>query len=125
MTNADKYLKNETDIFDIAKGITERICSWDDFEYSKDLVFKEVKVFFTDTFKDEKPTLTQDERIILENLNTEEWKAIYRTIHGDLELHTRVCDADETCGWTAFYEFNHLFKFIENNEQYSIKELLE
>lgn len=72
-----------------------------------------------------KPTLTEDERVILENINTEEWKVIYRTIHGNLELHTRVCDADEACGWTAFYGFNHLFKFIENNNQYSIKELLE
>lgn len=56
--------------------------------------------------KDLQPILTEDERVILRNIQ-QEWKTIFRGNLGTLELH------NGKGGWTAFYPMSHLFNFIK------------
>lgn len=57
-----------------------------------------------------KPTLTEDERVILRNIQ-QEWKTIFRGNLGTLELH------NGKGGWTAFYPMSHLFQFIKERRR--------
>ncbi len=77
--------------------------------------------------------LTEDERVILRNLDKEMYKWIAREENNKL----RVCWGkptkknglywDFTCGYENFYMYNHLFQFIKctDKEPTSIEELLK
>ena len=109
MTNADKFLKDEKYIFDIAKGIAEAIC-YDDMEHAKKITEKEIRNWFTSNAK---PTLTEDEKVILRNLNEQIWEKIGRDKYGTLSLKTRTKD-DEN-----FFNgcYGHLFQFIKERRR--------
>ena len=57
MTNAEKYLKDGTDIGELAKEINSYISLWGSFD---------TRSFFEEQAE---PTLTEDERVILKNID--------------------------------------------------------
>lgn len=108
ITNADKYLKDEKYIFDIAKGIAEAIC-YDDMEHLKKITEKEIKDWFTSSTK---PTLTEDERVILRNIQLYTGKSVTIRRIGDGHLYI-----SGGCGFIDFGEYNHLFQFIKERRR--------
>lgn len=109
MTNAEKYLKEEQFIFDISKGIAEAIC-YDDMEQLKNITEKEIRNWFTNNIK---PTLTEDERVILRNID-KKYKYISKG-KGDTELYLKE-EADDNCSY-IFRGFTHLFQFIKERRR--------
>ena len=107
MTNAEMFLKEEQFMFDISKGIAEAIC-YDDMEYSKEITEKEIRNWFTSNIK---PTLTEDERVILRNID-KNFKYISRQ-YEDLRISYKPVGEEGE----LFYEFNHLFQFIKERRR--------
>ena len=111
MTNAEKYLKNEN----------YKKTLWYDFKnwYNSIKCTCAYGVAF-EMFMNEqiKITLTEDEKIILKNVNGK-MKTISRDKDGYLMLHTELHVSDYD-----FFGYNHLFQFIKNGEEYEIEELL-
>ena len=75
-----------------------------------------------------KPTLTDDEKVILRNTN-KDCKWITRNAFGELSLFLDMPEKGKAQWFGAsrtFTVFNHLFQFIswEDEEPYSIEELL-
>ena len=66
-----------------------------------------------------KPTLTEDEKVILRNIN-KEITTIRRTAYGDLDVFNEYDDHSIL----YIHVYNHLFQFIKNGEEYYIKDLL-
>lgn len=66
-----------------------------------------------------KPTLTEDEKVILRNTSYT-FNTIKRNNFGWLELYDICVDEWKECQFK-----DELFQFIKNGEEYSIKELLE
>ena len=88
-------------------------------------------LFLFKSLKKEKPKLTEDEKVILRNID-KEYKWITRDKDGDLGFHS-VKPHKEVYFWSSLEAnyvddlFPNLFQFIkwEDDEPYSIKELLE
>ena len=105
MTNAEKYLKAGIDFNELLDKMEISLC----------VPRYEVEMFWR---KEIKPSLTCDERIILKNIQINGANMICRNIYGDLYL------ARKNSGNEGFLTcYNHLFKFIKNGKDYSIKEL--
>lgn len=103
MTNKDKYLKDEADIKQLAKEIDNFV--------DKDL---DMKYFIPKFFEQEvKPTLTEDERVILKNLN-KKYKYIGR-MKGEIGEQFYV--KDEEGFKHCFCLYNHLFKFTKERRR--------
>ena len=108
MTNAEKYLKDGTDIQEFVKEFIHyyhtNIYTLDD-SLSK---FFKVKI---------KPTLTEDERVILRNIDKKHFQTIYRT-QGELML---AGEDENAYKRSEFYKdfglFNHLFQFIKERRR--------
>lgn len=106
MTNAEKYLKDgETGNFVQAfscwyYGITREL------ENADKMLVQFLK-------EQARPTLTEDERVILRNLNEQIWEKIGRDKYGTLSLKTRTKD-DEN-----FFNgcYGHLFQFIKERRR--------
>ena len=109
MTNAEMFLKEEQFMFDISKGIAEAIC-YDDMEHSKEITEKEIRNWFTSNIK---PTLTEDERVILRNID-KTYTHISRT-YGDIWVAIGEETADSECKRVCV--FNHLFQFIKERRR--------
>ena len=108
MTNAKKYLKDGVEAKEIWHNYQEFLMNNDKTENTCTFVeFMEEKV---------KLQLTEDERVMLRNLD-KRYKSIYRTNQGNLCIN-------QGCVGIAFDQYNHLFQFIKNGEEYEIKELL-
>jgi hypothetical protein len=104
MTNAEKYLKEGV----TPEEVKEAFFKWYfSIERIEERIDKVLERFFKDTCI---PTLTEDERVILRNVQPE-WKTIFRGNLGMLELH------NENGGWTAFYPMSHLFQFIKERRR--------
>lgn len=77
-----------------------------------------------------KPTLSEAERVILENID-KEYKWIARDSSGMVCGHKNKPEKRERtwlqCGYTYLDAFNHLFQFItwQDEEPYNIEELLK
>ncbi|MBO7695808.1 MAG: hypothetical protein J6T10_24520 [Methanobrevibacter sp.] len=99
MTNKDKFLK------DCARG-----CIFSDY---KEAIQHFLKSPIT-------PTLTEDERVILKNIDTR-FTHISRD-YDDLFITVGKDTKDNEC--ILMQQYNHLFGFIKNGEEYEIKELL-
>lgn len=116
MTNADKYLKDGIDVGDF----------WNDFidyidEHSLGFNANNFETFLNDNVK---PTLTEDEKVILRNTNKD-----YEFIGRDDRsyLYMRVFPDNGNFGDRVTgidFIFPNLFQFINRGEEYSIKELL-
>lgn len=106
MTNADKYLKDGK--------VTEELIG--EMETSLCVPYCEVANFWN---KQIKPTLTEDERVILRNLD-EKWTYIYRDRWGIICLVDFKLDKEEIKNGDYGIEFeayNHLFQFIKERRR--------
>ena len=129
MTNREKYLKDEVNIQELWKN-------FDDYYYKNKSKESDVEKAFRNFFEEEaKPTLTEDERVILRNIHSNEnyktYKRIGRTNYGSLYLSYDLNKATaEEIGelesdFDYFEMYNNLFQFIKDEEEYSIEELLK
>ena len=114
MTNAEKYLK---DGVDVEEFVNDLHYIWWANEYD---VCEGIRKFLSAESKKKKPTLTEDERVILKNINRN-FTHIYR-----LNNRLQVADGEENYNNTMLdiTAFGHLFQFIKNGEEYPIEELL-
>ena len=110
MTNAEKYLKDNASVEEMRKDFFDYLVS--DGVYgcnSKNIVQKWEDFLNTPT----KPQLTEDERVILRNID-KRWKNIYRNSGGGLELHEIYLGEEQMM---IFYSYNHLFQFIKERRR--------
>lgn len=108
MTNAEKFLKDGVDGIRPLLDKCREIGAIDSGrEYRIEQMLKE----------QDKPTLTEDERIILRNIKG------YTTIIRNAENNIQVENEDGS--FACLCAFNHLFQFIKLGEKNEIKELLQ
>lgn len=120
MTNIDKYLKEGVSVEELARKIDQYCYDNETPDEDTGLSTEELVAMF---FEEEiKPTLTEDERVILRNLNKEEFTHIGRHYLGDLFLKYK---AGTILNEYNFEAYTHLFQFIQEGEEYSIEELLK
>ena len=120
MINAEKYLKDSV-------AITDFIIAFRKWYYGEERIIrtadKDIENFLREKAK---PTLTDDERVILRNID-EHYRYISREKGGDI----RFSFANESfrrsvgCDSGLLFVYNHLFQFIKEGEEYSIEELLK
>lgn len=132
MTNAEKYLKDGEDVDELVKELEDYIDKKykEEYEWFHNVpLYRYLNDFFNiDLNKPIKPTLTEDERVILRNIDLRNFKAIGRK---DDYLYLRYTDYCYDYGetdvktLTFWYMYHDLFKFIKNGEEYSIDELLK
>ena len=68
--------------------------------------------------RNKKPTLTEDERVILRNIPTKYWQKICRDNYGVLEIRGENEEIDfHTDNISDFDEYNHLFQFIKERRR--------
>lgn len=105
MTNSEKYLKDGVDEKDF-------LCDYIDFKNDSKLGF-DIDSLGLFLQAQATPTLTEDERVILRNLNEQIWEKIGRDKYGTLSLKTRTED-DEN-----FFNgcYGHLFQFIKERRR--------
>ena len=88
MTNEEKYLKDEVDVEELANKFVEYFLGCGEI----------LEESFISFFKQEaKPTLTEDEKVILRNTN----------IEGNIQIE------NEDGSFACLCTFNHLFQFIQ------------
>lgn len=105
MTNAEKYLKDGVDVEELSNGIVMfevKEIGWQIAENEKD----RIKRFFEQSLK---PTLTEDEKVILRNIKP--YTHIRRTDNGELRIYYYTTET-LTSGH-SMSEYNHLFQFIK------------
>lgn len=115
LINKDKYLKDGVDVeelFNDLKSYNDKIKGVTNY-YARDLSIKFLKEFLSQPVK---PTLTEDEKVILRNIR-EKKKYIKRFGEYDLVVYDEV-EADGTTrtyksGAFGLEPFSHLFQFIK------------
>jgi len=114
MTNADKYLKEEVKSEDFAIWLSNAL-----FERGI-AVDVQPKVIVDCLDNTSKPQLTEDERVILRNIDTENFKAIGRK---DVYLYLRYTNYCYDYGetdiktLTFWYMYHKLFQFIKERRR--------
>lgn len=108
MTNAEKYLKNGVDI----KQMATEMVDFFDFPPYEGIGESNIEEFFG---KEVKPTLTEDERVILRNID-KKYKRIGRT---DYDARVQYLYVNVEDGWKPhiMQEFDHLFQFIKERRR--------
>ncbi len=104
MTNAEKYLKDGVDVDKFVKE------------------YRTSRIGLLNVWLNEpsKITLTEDEKVILKNIDNIAFKTIGRNKSGG--LYVRFYFLDEPYKASIFKD--NVFQFIKNGEEYEIKELL-
>ena len=103
MTNAEKYLKDEQALMELPSKLR-------DYIDAQQLGYV-TAIMITDFFVAEaKPTLTEDERVILRNIPIN--FMLYRNSVGGLELR----DKDKISHY-EFYMYDRLFQFIKKRRR--------
>jgi len=117
MTNAEKYLKDGVEYKELSEEIAEFITIKDKSHCAADF---NMLVLALDLFFEEetKPTLTEDEKIILRNIEC--FKESYSTM--DKIHRTKDGDLYITKFWIDFGEevrlpYKHLFQFIKERRR--------
>lgn len=111
MTNAEVYIGDEDLIDQFIDEFDEFACEQDcafEYHYLKEMLVR----FFK---KERKPTLTEDERVILRNIN-KRFNRIERNKFGFLILTENGCENVGEAMHTL-YAFNHLFQFIKERRR--------
>lgn len=112
MTNADKYLKEGVDIAKLAREIVE-------LNYSNDICLEDnITLYFR---QEVKPTLTEDERVILRNIDKIKFKNIGRTTSGLLCLSDNNSDYKNL---SISNLYDHLFQFIKERRRILYKRII-
>ena len=113
MTNKDKYLKDNVSVEELARKLV------DHFELDMELTDSENSVLYYNCqnffIEQTKPTLTEDERDILKNIE-KKYKYIGRSSKEDKLIYLYVNIED---GWKphVLEEYNHLFQFIKERRR--------
>lgn len=114
MTNADKYLKDGVSAEEFARIILE------------DTIFnptqEDIIAFLN---KPCKPTLTEDERVILRNIDENEYQKIARQDGALFLINDNVYGGRDTCYMFGIIFKSDLFQFVKNGEEYEIAKLLK
>jgi hypothetical protein len=115
MTNAEKFLKDGVDVKQFAEMI--------DTAYVKADKYADVCESTINWLKQPaKPTLTEDEKAILRNIDTKMWNTILRE-NGEITFAYKLSKGYRSLGRCEW--FSHLFQFIKNGEEYPIEKLLK
>lgn len=125
MTNAEYYLKEGIDLNDFANEMSSNFgiaTPRSESDYDVILYLTDVKKWLKAKVK---PTLTEDERAILSNIDENEYQKIARQdgalfLIGDNSFY----DGRNTCFMFGTIFKSDLFQFIKDGEEYEIKELL-
>lgn len=120
MNKAKKYLKDENNLFEIVDGITDQVCAIDDFEYTRELIKREILTWFTKPT--ERPKLTLDEKIILRNIDKNIYSKIGFDLNGLYLIEKETGKKDRN--FEAIFGREGFFSFIEDGEEYEIQYLL-
>ena len=121
MTNAKKYLKDDVNLEEFAKSIVGRFFGEDSFSANDYIRIKNWSEENT------KPTLSEDERVILRNMPKQIKKIRrdkYKVKEPDMNYGMLEMVEEDDKYWTAPV-LSHLFQFINEGEEYSIEELLK
>lgn len=111
MTNSEKYLKEGV-------NIDELTFKFDDWHFKNSDVIGYGEALFRFLQAEVKPTLTEDERVILRNIPTKYWQKICRDNYGVLEIRGEDEEIDlHTDNISDFDEYNHLFQFIKERRR--------
>ena len=125
MTNKDKFLRDGVDLDDFANEMSSNFgiaTQRSQSDYDVILYLTDVKKWLKAKVK---PTLTEDERVILRNIKIRGINAEYieRTRNtGYLRVGSRSGAAGVDVANIDMY--SHMFQFIKEGEEYSIEELL-
>ena len=114
MTNAEKYLKDNVNIHEIA---CEMVKFLDNETNASNIFIDDIETYF---MRKTKPTLTEDERVILRNIDKTQLELIGRTAtDGELYLAYRYgTNKYEVMHETEFdMAYGHLFKFIKERRR--------
>ena len=120
MTNSEKYLKEGISAQDLINFLKSNQPT-----NNIEMTFNDIEFWLNEKAK---PTLTEDERVILKNIDLANFKAIGRKDDYLYLRYTNYCyDYGETDikTLTFWYMYHNLFQSIKNGEEYYIKELLE
>lgn len=106
MTNAEKYLKDNVSNFEIAQSLGKYLSKEvaEDDNHIKNLIM----TFF---IEEATPTLTEDERVILRNLQPE------ITLIGRNGANELFIAIDSTNEFVDFFCYDHLFQFIKERRR--------
>jgi len=110
LTNSEKYLKDGVDVEELYNDLklyNEKIKSVTNY-YTRDLSLKFLKEFLKQPVK---PTLTEDEKVILRNIEFKDYNYIGRNTSGDLYVHYGKNDSFNGTWFIMFKK--SLFKFIQ------------
>ena len=114
MTNAKKYLKDTTDVGEL----------WDKFieyYYANKQRLPEVEDSLKEFMRAEAtPTLTEDEKVILRNIQLYTGQTITIRRAGDSHLYI-----SGGCGLIDFGQYNHLFQFIKERRRILNRRIIE
>lgn len=110
MTNAEKYFKNDVNKEEISKGFLDYLVSDGVYRCNATNIVKLLEDFLN---KETKLTLTDDERVILRNID-KTYTHISRT-YGNIWVGIGEETADSECKKVCV--FNHLFQFIEERRR--------
>ena len=117
MTNAEKYLKDNVSVEELADKLTKKIQSTEKYGFYDNFVNDILIKFFK---AKDIPTLTEDERVILKNLRYEKGAYEYTKI-GRTDLDSEgncdliLIDSDDESVWWG--EYGHLFQFIKERRR--------
>jgi len=116
MTNADKYLKDGVGIYEFVDDIFDNGETYEAYIDDNNKHAESINKLRLSKFllKQVKPTLTEDEKVILRNIQQEIYKHIGRDDRGYLYIAQRNKDEFSRKMNLAVYDvFGHLFQFIQ------------
>lgn len=105
MTNSEKYLKDGVDVWQLANEIKKYS------ENTIQLMPFNIEAFFK---QEAKITLTEDERVILRNIQKGLFREGFISRTAGNELFVFIKETGETI---ELYIFNHLFQFIKERRR--------
>lgn len=110
MTNADKFLKDDTDGGEFVKELVKKISYFDSCRYYSEEMEHEIVMFLEEQVI---PKLTEDERVILRNIDKQEYFYIGRADDVTDNLYL----VNDRHGRVDIDMFNELFRFIKERRR--------
>lgn len=117
MIKAEKYLKDNVSVEEMKKDFFDYLISDGVYGCNSKNIVQKWEDFLNMKIK---PTLTEDERVILRNMTKPNIKAIGRS---DSALYLQDNTGEKN--FLMNYMYRDLFQFIKNGEEYFIEELLK
>ena len=107
MTNAEKYLKDNVSVEEFAEKLTKKISRWDELSYYSEGIEKDIIEYLNE---EAKPTLTEDERVILRNIDKK-----FTVIGKDESV--LYFGKEKGSVDNFIFVYNHLFQFIKERRR--------